>query len=279
MRVYIITFIALSGCLLSVDLAFGRCASGDVTVWPPASTELPPRPIIVVNGVGQEQAMIKHALERIRLVDENAQSVPLKIAMSHLDGYRFSQVVLTPTSDLNIGQQYRLQFRRERVTYTKEGSPSRRQRRKQLSAFSQARQHLNGQLRPVAWVIRDQLTEPTPSWIESPADQVMGLTRLGCGAKMGAGRDGGGMPVASKGSGPLAYRVTLTSERTAHSETAVVLPLRGRIRVGRGMCSGPFSVDLADSYTIQLAPIDVAGRAGELKTVKMSTDTEESRAP
>jgi len=270
-----ITLTVLSGCLLSVELAFGRCASGNVTVWPPASTELPPRPIIVVNGVGQEQAMIKHTLERIRLVDENAQSVPLKIAMSHLDGYRFSQVVLTPTSDLNIGERYRLQFRRERVTYTKKESPP----RKQLSAFSQARQRLNGQLRPIAWVIRDQLTEPTPSWIERPTDQVMGSTRFGCGVKMGAGRDGGGMPVASRGMGPLAYRVTLTSESTARSETAVELPLRGRIRVGRGMCSGPFNVDLADSYTIQLAPIDVAGRAGELKTVKMNTDTEESRAP
>lgn len=268
MAVRALTLLALIlSPLIAASPAHSRCAGEGFSVWPPPSEALPPKPLFVLTGQGRSRVAVEDAAAQVRLRDRRGKTVPIEILHIHKEGHQSSQVVFTPKAPLKAGQRYTLQaWRRSPRRVLRD----RRWRKKGPGLFHAVHTHdASGARIKARWTVGEPLSGEAPTWRQQPTDQRIEQVRRGCGPVVGAGAGGEGVRIEAEGQGAVAYRITLTDPEGA-SQIAVVPPRAGKVMVGHGMCSGPFTLRPETAYTVTWAPIDAEGREGEAVETRLT---------
>lgn len=234
--------IALAAAFIAPSIAQAKCMAGNITAWPPPDTALPTRPMILLEGFGDDQPYIAAlaAGGTARLV-AGKRRVKLSLDALHVGGFGLTQAVLISPRALEAGRHYTLEVH----------GPS--GKRVPITTW------VDGASRPMGWTVA---RAPAGKLALRGGARVTGedYTRFGCGPASHVE-----VSVPATSGAPLAVEVALTELGGAgagHTRTYVV-PLRdGQLRIGHGMCSGAFRVTGPERrFEAELTVLDAAGRS------------------
>ncbi|MCA9538481.1 MAG: hypothetical protein KC620_06305 [Myxococcales bacterium] len=229
--------LALFAALLAPSLAQGRCMSGNLTVWPPPETALPTSPLILIEGFGDQQPQVAAlAADGSAELVAPGHRVALVVDAVNVGAFRVTQAVVHAAEPLKPSKRYVLKLRGAKgraVATTYYGDKGREK---------------------IGW--KTASAEPAPLQM-SDALRIIGpsYVALGCGPSVNFQ-----VAVPATSGAPIAVEVALT-EADASAHRYVVPIEEGVLRIGHGMCGGPFEVTGADKkWQAKLTLRDAAGR-------------------
>ncbi len=242
--------LALAAVFIAPSIAEAKCMAGNFTAWPPPDTHLTSRPMLLLEGFGNEQAPIAGLAEggAARLVAKGHR-VDLVVDAIHQGDFGLTQAVVRPAEPLKPGTRYTLDLRGA------DGQPAR------TTMWHQ------GEPTPVRWTTAAADHKPAaPAWSGTPVVTGQSYRRLGCGPSSHIA-----VKLPAAGDAPLAVQVDLKPLDDDEQARTYVLPLDGEtLRIGHGMCSGAFRLTGADArYRAELTLRDAAGNVvGETQTLE-----------
>lgn len=242
-RVLVLPLAALALTLLTAT-ASADCSASATWLWPPQDTQLPPRPLLVVDTYGTDQPEIKalRAGGRAALVAEGHR-VALEIEAVNVGRRARSQAVLRAEEALKPG-----------LTYAFEARDAKGDR-----ILGVERPDGRG---PAQWTAGDG----APARLESTgAAAVAGQSYMlfGCGP-------GSTMKVdlPARSGAPMVVEVKLTEKGKAPL-TYLLAHDGAQVAIGHGMCSGAFDVTGPERrFAAALTVRDSAGRRTKTRTVR-----------
>lgn len=238
--------LALAAIVLAPSLAQAKCMAGNISAWPPPDADLPTRPMILLEGFGNDQPYIAAlaAGGTARLV-AGKQKITLRLDALHAGAFGLTQAVLVSPRTLKAGTRYTLDLRGpdgKRVPITT---------------------YVDGRSRPMSWTTARGKLAPL-RMRGAPKVGGQSYQRYGCGPASYVELS---VPAAS--GAPVAVEVALTElgGKGANPTSTYVVPVRdGKLRIGHGMCSGPFRITGAERrFEVELTALDAAGRSVELR--------------
>lgn len=234
--------------LLSVALfaasASARCMSQNMSYWPPPNTEIDTQPVILIEGMGGHESTVKE-LKGASLVTPGHHVALTKIA-THAGAFLVTQTAWTPKEPLKPGKTYTLVVQGKTKTW-----------------------------RPTAYVAdsskKVRLTytvaktpRPALAWTGAPILGESRAMQYGCGPSI---KQDMALPTTRTDG---LVEVTIAQGPKARTYW-VPLSKDGAVRLGHGMCSGPFQLGGAGEYTATLRLVNAAKvNADTAKTLTFS---------
>lgn len=242
--------LALAAVFIAPSVAKAKCMAGNFTAWPPPDTPLTTRPMLLLEGFGNEQLPIAGLADggSAQLVAKG-HTVDLVVESIHQGDFGLTQAVVRPASALKPATRYTLEL------HTADGQPAR------TTMWHQ------GEPTPVRWTTAAADHKPAaPAWSGTAVVTGQSFRRLGCGPSSHIE-----VKLPAAGEAPLAVQVELQQLGGEGESKTYVLPVDGEtLRLGHGMCSGAFRLTGADDrYRAELTLLDAAGNAvGETQTIE-----------
>lgn len=241
------TLALLAALTLAAPTARADCAVGSLTAWPPATTALPLRPLILLDAYGEDRPPIAALAKDARAALVNGkQRIPLTVEAIHTGALELTQAALTPETPLAPDTRYTLELR------TADGkviTPS---------------HHTPDGRRPAAWTTTAE-TPATPALTAPPRVSQHTYALFGCGPAAHVD-----IAIATAAPGPLTAQVTLRDRATpdAPAPTYIVPINRGTLSIGHGMCSGAFNPTGPDRrLRAEFVVRDAAGQRSKPQTL------------
>lgn len=232
--------LGLATALVAPSVARARCMAGTLDAWPPPETPLPTRPMILLDGFGNQQPAVTALADdgRVSLVAPGHR-VALKVEAMHAGAFGLTQAVLRAAEPLKPATRYTLDLR---------GADGRRIR---TTTF------VDGGTRPIGWTTT--ASSPAPlALLGAPKVTGQSFRRYGCGPSAHIE-----ISVPARAGSPLAVEVELREPGAEGAVETYVVPVRdGVLRIGHGMCSGAFRVTGPERrFRAELTVRDAAGDA------------------
>lgn len=228
--------LALAAALLPVA-AQAKCAYYTSWTFPEAGATLPTNGRIVLDGYGALQPVIAEIEARRPELRSATERVALRVVTIHKGQFNLTQVVLAPVRELRPRTRYELH-----LELRKDDKPVVRFDGGKEAAYS--------------WTTGPGPDQAVPEWAGAPRATGGKFAQLGCGPEAEAF-------IASAASDPSGV-IFLARVVPAGGGEAVeyLLPAReGTLKVGHGMCSGPFQLTGGAQYEVTLTAVDAAGNA------------------
>lgn len=217
----VLSLAALLSIALFAASASAKCMSQNMSYWPSPNTEIDTQPVILIEGMGGHESTVKE-LKGASLVTPGHHVALTKIA-THAGAFRVTQTAWTPEEPLKPGKTYTLVVKGK----TKTWRPSR---------------YVGDSSKKVRLTYTVAKTpRPALAWTGAPILGESSLRRLGCGPSINQT-----VALPTTGTGGL-VEVTITQGPDARTYL-VPLSTNGALRLGHGMCSGPFQVGGAGAY-------------------------------
>lgn len=242
--------LALTAACLAPSMARAKCMAGNFSAWPPPDTALTARPMLLLEGFGNEQSGV-FALEdggTAKLVAKG-HTVELTVESVNQGDFGLTQAVVRPVAPLKPATRYTLELR---------DADGKRVR---------TRQWHEGESVPIGWTTAaDGIRPAPPTWSGDAVVTGQSFRRLGCGPSSHVEIR---LPAASTAA--LAVEIELEKLDSEGPVVTYVLPVDGEtLRIGHGMCSGPFRLTGANRrFRAELTLRDAAGnRVAKTQTVE-----------
>ncbi|MCB9550151.1 MAG: hypothetical protein H6706_30520 [Myxococcales bacterium] len=224
--------VALLAALLALPaVAHARCASGGLSLWPTPGATLAPQGYLLLEGFGSERKQVTHLADgQAWLVNRRGQAVALKVAGVHSGFLNVAQAVLAPAEPLAKGT-WRLELgpageHRPPTFYLPEGRG------------------------PASYEVTGAADGADIRWTGQPVADAGDWAELGCGPAIHT-------PVKIPVEGAALAIVTLV--RTQGGGRWWFPVEDGAIRLGHGMCTGPFDVRGPEMQTARIRLLPAAG--------------------
>ncbi|MEZ4471983.1 MAG: hypothetical protein R3F60_14550 [bacterium] len=224
--------LALLAALLALPaLAHARCASGGLGLWPTPGATLPPQGYLLLEGFGSERERVARLADgQAWLVNRRGQAVALKVAAVHSGFLNVSQAALLPAEPLTKG------------TWRLELGPAGKHRPPTF--------YLPDGRGPASYEVSGVADEAVIRWTGAPTAEPGDWAELGCGPAIQT-------PVKVPVEGAALAIVTLV--RTEGGGRWWFPVEDGAIRLGHGMCTGPYDVRGPEMQTARIRPLPAAG--------------------
>src|SRR5690554_2333243 len=92
----------------TAQVASAKCIAGSVHVWPKTDATITSTPLILVEGLLNEQAMVADLASQNPRLESAAGAVPLKVVKIYKSRESKTAALLKPTQQLQPGQTYAL---------------------------------------------------------------------------------------------------------------------------------------------------------------------------
>lgn len=212
--------LALAAVFVAPSIARAKCMAGNLSAWPPPDTQLTARPLILLEGFGNEQPHIAALAEggTARLVAGKSE-VALTVDAINIGAFGLTQAALTPAEDLEPATRYTLALRGA------DGQPVR------------TTQWESGESVPIGWTTAEAGSKRAPLTLDgTPLVTGQNFRRLGCGPASHVQ-----VSLPARADGPIAVEVKLKELSGDAPAATYIVPVDGGVlRLGHGMCSGAF---------------------------------------
>lgn len=213
---------------------YAKCLSRLLEVFPEAGI-IKEDSWIILEGYGRSQEIV-NALNKaypIRLLSEK-DTISLALKYLNQGGLGVTQAILMPERKLRIGQKYRL-----KIDGLDKDDP-----------FLQ---------REFAWTVEAAVTEILPSFIKSPELLEQNVTYFGCGPEVYST-----FKIEIKNKARLWVKTELVEQESKQSSTYFLEWKDSAIlKVGHGMCYGPFEYKEGRHYKVRFSLMDISGKTND----------------
>jgi hypothetical protein len=236
-RYVTIAVLAVSGFLSGPTHA--SCMVGSTNSFWPFEPGLPANGILIGQADGSRGDSMAGLAEQGPYLATEIEEVPLEVLATFKYGYGDVQVVLKPVRSLTVGRRYELRLRR---ALEGKGALS-------LQTWDRAQRKPV----PLTWLAGPPIDEGS-RWRGSPASKGIEKVAYGCGDDV---HHRFAAPI-SAGAGWVL--VESETDKYPGFKKRVLLPLEGQsVRVGHGMCGGPFRFEKGVRYRLRFSALDVKG--------------------
>lgn len=230
--------------LVSVTIALpgvadASCMPDAASSFWPYDSRLPANGILIGQADGALRAWMSGIAERGPYLLTEGDEVPLEVVQAVTYGHSDVQVVLRPARLLKVGRRYALRLR----------SPLGDELERSLKAWDPRTKKIVTR----AWVASPPVEE-TSRWSEPPTAIGVEAKRYGCGSAVHHRFSA----QTSAGSGWLL--VEAEGEKFPRYRTRALVLLEGdAVRVGHGMCGGPFRFEKGVRYRLKFSALNAKG--------------------
>lgn len=250
----------LTSFLFSVILTtsiFADCAWSGLYVWP-SSNEISVNGIIIIEGYGGSQTIIKGLNKRYKIyLKSDSSIVQLNVLKTYTSQFNLTQAILKPANLLTQGTSYSLQI----------DSLDEYER----NTLSYGESH---------WTVNKPADQESPQWLRSPSylDKVM--IQYGCGPACFVN-----FCVCINDLSPVVVYSRMKELKTGAIYEYFVSPDSSTLEIGHGMCSGEFNFRDGEKYEISFSLMDASGNVNDTLTKAIEfygpteADEERNRTP
>lgn len=217
---------------------FADCSSSALYVMN-LGTELPQNSIFLLEGYGTAQEVVLglNSDYPAYLIDEDGNTVPLKVELTHVGMFELTQALLAPEDKLVAGKTYELRI-------------------SNLPEYAERSFHKSGEKwdQKPKWLIREGTDSRAPISLHAPIFRHSEFKSFGCGPAVNAIFD-----VEYEEEGEFFIEVELYNISGDTTHTYLLAAGARYLEVGHGMCSGAFRYLRGDKFEVRFRGVDYAG--------------------
>lgn len=224
------------------------CAWDGILVWPEVGT-IAAEQTFMIEGFADSQKTIRKLGRGYRAVLSDGTTTIELVVIGRYEGAMFlTEVLVKPSIPLTVGKTYELSFI---------GLPKEEAQPNHWNSGTQTWE-------PMRWNVTD-MPQPLAGPLSQPRETGKTLMHYGCGPEMHVH-----FRIAPEGSTNGLVQVAVSEKGGGRRTTYVLRMQDGRVEIGHGMCSGAFTFETGETYTVTFDPIGPDGKPTGRATVPVT---------
>ena len=236
-----ITLIILTFFIATLTSA--KCANNGIYCLSKSST-LNKNGLVILEFYASSQLLISDLNKKypIYLKSSNGK-IQLNVVETLTGEMRLTQIVLKPTTELEVGEIYTLQI---------DNLPKNEGKLRRYNSSSNKWESLT-------FKVNNFVDNDIPTLSNTPTEQKKSLVHYGCGPASWVS-----FTITGQDKSELFVRANVRNQVTGKVTTYILVIENGLTKVGHGMCSGAFRFDNGDNFEITFQLFDQSGNKSAL---------------
>lgn len=228
--------IALICLIAAAQLTYAKCGSNGIYLLSQYTT-LNKNGLIVLEFYGSSQSLIPDLNKKYPIYLQSGKEKITLIPVEVLKGeFQVTQVVLKATTELVAKKQYKLQL---------DNLPSYERKPQSFNTAGRA---------DISFTVNDVMDIQSPVAGQLPVVKKRTMVEYGCGPSRWVY-----VAFSGKDQSELFVKARVKNKNTGKTTDYILTIENGMVKIGHGMCSGPFHFDNSDSFEVSFQLYDQSG--------------------